>query len=104
MFIKCRNFIHICKGFLLKKNEEERVFYGTAQESLEGWARGKHVEVSGWKSIKINEKDQTDVGTAWGGFAASAFKNEQTKEILITYRGTNSSLDKIISDAQIFLV
>ena len=89
------------KACYLKVYHNETNKYETAQEALTNWAREYEQQVSGWEVIKLNDKDVTGVGDAWAGFAAVAYKNEQTKEIIIAYRGTDSPLDAIISDAQL---
>lgn len=51
--------------------------------------------------MEIDGNKETGVGTAFGGFAAVAYKNSITNEIVIAFRGTDSPLDVLISDAQI---
>ena len=89
------------KACYLKVYHNETNKYETAQEALTNWAREYEQQVSGWEVIKLKDKDVTGVGEAWAGFAAVAYKNEQTKEIIISYRGTDSPLDVILSDAQL---
>ncbi len=91
------------KACYLKVYHSEANKYETAQEALTNWAReyGYEDDISGWTTIKVNNKDESAVGDAWAGFSAVAYKNEQTKEIIIAYRGTDSPLDAIISDAQL---
>ena len=70
------------KACYLKIYGNEVEHYQNATLALADWLDKLGKEVSGWEVIKLNDKDVTGVGDAWAGFAAVAYKNEETKEII----------------------
>ncbi len=81
-----------------KSNNNKKI---DAQKAINSWLNVDENENPIWEVLKVNGNDENGVGTAWGGFAAVAYKNNLTNEIVIAYRGTDSPLDILISDGQI---
>ncbi len=86
-----------------KKQEE-----GILQNNLEVIATKKDLDVSTWRAIDLKERKSPEPGTGGenqtevnkaevekqiGGFRAASFMNKDTKEIVISYCGTNSPMD-----------
>lgn len=72
-----------------------------AQKAINSWLNVGVDENPIWEVLNVSGNEENGVGTAWGGFAAVAYKNTLTNEIVIAYRGTDSPLDILISDGQI---
>lgn len=89
------------KAVYLKRYGKENEHYANATDSLVDWGDKTSTNVSEWNVMEIDGNKETGVGTAFGGFAAVAYKNSITNEIVIAFRGTDSPLDVLISDAQI---
>ena len=89
------------KAVYLKQYGQENKHYENAQDSLKNWGNNTNTDVSNWTVMEIDGNKETGVGSAFGGFAAVAYKNSNTNEIVIAFRGTDSPLDVLISDAQI---
>ena len=90
------------KACYLKQVNNENEHYEIAQDALEKWAKQIFkLNATNWQVLNVNGNEENGVGTAWGGFAAVAYKNNLTNEIVIAYRGTDSPLDILISDGQI---
>ena len=71
-------------------------------DSLLYWSQEIGISTTGWEVITdVDGVGSDGVFSAWAGFQAVAYKNTSTKEIIIAYRGTDSLLDVIYSDAQI---
>ena len=82
------------KACYLKKKENENRHYDNAQEAINVWL-GQDENTETWKAIKSDcGIDKNGVSSSWNGFQASAFVNETTKEVVIAYRGTDSTLEK----------
>ncbi len=96
-------FALFAKACYLKNiNDESLPKYNYAGVALTEWNKIFNQEVSGWEVItEIANIGDDGVSSDWAGFQAVAYKNTSTKEIIIAYRGTDSLLDAIYSDAQI---
>lgn len=103
VFLNPSLFALFAKACYLKNREDEFADrYNSAETSLTEWNTEFKQNIEGWEVITGVEGIGTDgVSSEWAGFQAVAYKNEATKEIVIAYRGTDSLLDGIISDAQI---
>lgn len=103
VFLNPSLFALFAKACYLKNREDESADrYNSAETSLTEWNTEFKQNIESWEVITDVEGIGTDgVSSEWAGFQAVAYKNEATKEIVIAYRGTDSLLDGIISDAQI---
>ena len=88
------------KASYCKNRYETKV---SAQKAFNSWYYNteENIDNPTWQVLNISGNDETGVGTAWGGFAAVAYKNNITNEIVIAFRGTDSPMDILISDSQI---
>ena len=95
-------FALFAKSCYLKKYGNEDAHYNNAKDALIDWAIYCDQNIELWEVITdVDGVDSDGVFSAWAGFQAVAYKNTSTKEIIIAYRGTDSLLDVIYSDAQI---
>ena len=91
------------KACYLKKKENEKKHYDNAQEAINVWL-GQDENTQTWKAIKSDcGIDKNGVSSSWNGFQASVFVDNSNKEVVITYRGTDSPLDILYPDIQIGL-
>ena len=75
--------------------------YDNAQEAINVWL-GQDENTQTWKAIKSDcGIDKNGVSSSWNGFQASVFVDNSNKEVVITYRGTDSPLDILYPDIQI---